>query len=266
MILKNGELCSKRQIARQKQCEKITKLTGKPASEALGYPIEWEKTIDKFNRFPFDYFFKNYVHPEAWRPALENFPDLHLCLAHFGGDEWRHGPIGEWKDSPPSEWIKSIIDLTKKYNNVYTDISCFNLENELTGINDEKKKVRNALNKMLHWIRDREEYKHLRNKIIFGTDWYLTHLTSNDKGAEYGNYCRDFKMLIDQVDPTFWIRFTLVNPWSCYSMSKKKITNLKEELKTAGAYKKKLNERYDTLLKLDDEVSHIKKQLARWDA
>jgi predicted TIM-barrel fold metal-dependent hydrolase len=264
--IENGELCSKRQIASQKQREKITLLTGKPVSNALGYPRECCETTDKFRRFPFDYFFKNYVHPEAWRPVLENFPDLHLCLAHFGGDEWRRGPLSEWTDSPPSEWIKSTIDLTKKYKNVYTDIACFNLDNKINYDTEGGKKVRNTFNKMLYWMRDRDEYRHLRNKVIFGTDWYLTHLTRDDDGAEYGNYCRDFKKLIDQVDSTFWIRFTLVNPWECYSMSKEKLRWMAEALKTGGAKKNTLQENLNQLLKLDDEVCRIKEQLAKWDS
>lgn len=262
----NGVLCRKRQVARQKQLMKITSLTGKPASNASGYPENWGVTTDKFRRFPYDYFFKHYVHPEAWRPVLENFPDLHLCLAHFGGDEWRRGPISEWNDTPPSDWINSIVDLTKKYKNVYTDISCFNLEEKLTGDNFEDKKVRHTLSKMFYWIRDRDEYKHLRNKVIFGTDWYLTHLTRSDDGAKYDNYCRDFKKLIDQVDPTFWVRFTLVNPWSCYSMSSKILFQMKRALKDAKADKGKLEKEYKKLAKLDNEVSSIREQLAKWDS
>lgn len=263
--MKNGVLCRKRYLARQKQLMKIASLTGKPASNAPCYPEEWGVNTGKFNRFLYDYFFKCYVHPEAWRPVLENFPDLHLCLAHFGGDEWRRGPISEWNDTPPSDWINSIVDLTKKYKNVYTDISCFNLEENLTGDNFEDKKVRHTLSKMFYWIRDRDEYKHLRNKVIFGTDWYLTHLTRSDDGAKYDNYCRDFKKLIDQVDPTFWVRFTLVNPWSCYSMSKGKLRKMADTLKAAGAIESVLYERLDRLLKLDDEVSCIKEQLTKWD-
>lgn len=263
--IQNGELCLKRQAARQMQQNKIMLLTRKPASNATGCPTEWQGTIDKYRRFPFDYFFKNYVHPEAWRPVLENFPDLHLCLAHFGGDEWRRGPISAWTNSPPGDWIKSTIDLTMKYKNVYTDISCLNLDNELSDDNNEGRKVRNTLSKMLYWMRDRDDYKHLRNKVIFGTDWYLTHLTRTDDGAEYGNYCRDFKKFIDQIDSTFWIRFTLVNPWLCYSMSKKKLEMMKKFLQNAGADKKALTEQYEKLLKLDDEVSRIKEQLENWD-
>lgn len=263
--IENGEVCRKRQIARQKQREKVIHLTGKPASTAPGCPEEWGETTDKYRRFPLDYFYKHYVHPEAWRPVLENFPDLHLCLAHFGGDEWRCGPINEWNDGPPSDWIKSTIDLTKKYSNVYTDISCFNLDEGLKD-DGEGRKVWNTLNKMLYWMRDKDEYKHLRNKVIFGADWYLTHLTRTDDGAKYGNYCREFKKLIDQVDATFWIRFTLVNPWSCYSMSKIKIKNMREALSDAGSDKSKTQKNFDSIFKLDDEVSRIREQLSKWDS
>lgn len=261
-----GRLSERRQIALHKQREKVMRLTGKPASKALGYPEEWGEITDKYHRFPFDYFYKYYVHPEAWRPVLENFPEMHLCLAHFGGEEWRRGPISQWNNRPPSEWLKSVIDLTKTYDNVYTDISCFNLNNSLFNDNGEGKKVRDTFTIMLRWIRDNDEYKHLKNKVVFGTDWYLTHLTRKDDGAEYGNYCRNFKKLIDLVDPTFWVRFTLINPWTFYSMSKEKITNIKEDLKTAGADKKALNEQYEKMFELDDEVSQIKKQLLKMDS
>ena len=173
--------------------------------------------------------------------------------------------MSEWSDSPPSEWIKSTIDLTKKYKNVYTDISCFNLDKEINDDHEDGRKVRNTFNKMLYWMRDRDEYRHLQNKVIFGTDWYLTHLTRDDDGAEYGNYCRDFKKLIDQVDSTFWIRFTLVNPWKCYSMSKDKLRTMKNSLIKADANESTVLKRYNQLLKLDDEVSRIKEQLAKWD-
>ena len=267
--IEDGQLSSRRNTALQKQKQKVSQLiksSGRQPSNALGYPKEWGETTDTKRRFPMDYFFKYYVHPEAWRPVLENFPDLHLCLAHFGGDEWRRGPISSWSGSPPSEWIKSIVDLTKTYKNVYTDISCFDLTNTLDGEEDKSKCVRNTLNKMLHWMRDKDEYKHLKNKVLFGTDWYLTHLTRTDEGAEYGHYCRDFKRLIDQVDATFWIRFTLVNPWNCYSMTKEKLLKMFDALKKAGAKNDALNKNLDQLLKLDDEVSRIKEQLVKWDA
>ncbi len=255
-----------REKYRSKQYEKLQKIAAethktvpifKPGSDVY---IGFDNTDSK-ERGGHDYFFKNYVHPEAWRPVLENFPKLHLCLAHFGGNEWRRGPLSAWTDSPQSEWIKSIIDLTKTYDNVYTDISCFNLDNELFNDNEEGKTVRHTFSRMLCWIRDRGEYRHLRKKIIFGTDWYLTHLTRKDDSAKYGNYCREFKKLIDQVDPILWIRFTLINPWTCYSMNQNKLKKMCSALKAYGTKESILYENLEQLLKLDSEISRIKEQL-----
>jgi hypothetical protein len=219
---------------------------------------------DKKQRSEQDYFFKNYVHPEGWRAVLENFPDLHLCLAHFGGDEWKRGPLSAWQSRPPSEWISSTVKLTKKYPHVYTDISCFNLAGALVGGRGER--VSQTLTKMLCWMRENDEYKHLKNKVIFGTDWYLTHLSRTDEGGQYTTYCRDFKKLLDSVDPTFWIRFSLVNPWSCYSMNKEKVRMMKDALIKAGSNETTVLRQCDKLLILDDEVTRIKEQLAQWDA
>ena len=255
-----------REKHRSKQYEKLQKIATethtkvpiiKPGSDVY---VGFDNTDSK-ERGEHDYFFKNYVHPEAWRPVLEYFPDLHLCLAHFGGNEWRRGPLSAWTDSPQSEWIKSIIDLTKTYDNVYTDISCFNLDNELFDDNEEGKKVRHTFNRVLYWIRDRDEYRHLRKKIIFGTDWYLTHLTRKDDSAKYGNYCREFKKLIDQVDPTLWIRITLINPWTCYSISQNKLKKMCSALLVGDAKESGLYSNLDKLLKLDSEISQIKEQL-----
>jgi predicted TIM-barrel fold metal-dependent hydrolase len=256
---------AKKAIQRKKLQASLAGTSLQP-SNAEGAPVPWGESTDKKERFDQDYFFKRYVSPEAWRPVLENFPDLHICLAHFGGDEWRRGTLADWNDGPASDWINSTVDLTKKFKYCYTDISCFNLDNPLVGEDKNSgRTVRTTFNRMLHWMRDKDEYKHLRNKVIFGTDWYLTHLTRGDAGAEYGNYCREFKRMIDEVDPTFWIRFTLVNPWTCYSFTKEKLSNMKEALCDAGANKGNAKKALDKLWALDDEVARIKGQLEQWD-
>jgi len=65
------------------------------------------------------------------------------------------------------------------------------------------------------------------------------------------------------VDSTFWIRFTLVNPWECYSMSKEKLRWMAEALKKGGAKKNTLKKILNYLLKLGDEISRIKEQLTK---
>lgn len=94
-------------------------------------PVEQIPSHEQLITDPKFYFYENYVSPKAWEPVLENFPELHLCLAHFGGDEWRQGNKNDWLEKPPSHWIQGIVDLTKKYRNVYTDISCLNLSDKL---------------------------------------------------------------------------------------------------------------------------------------
>ncbi len=49
-------------------------------------------------------------------------------------------------------------------------------------------------------------------------------------------------------------------------MSKEKLSKMCDALKAAGAKENDLYENHDRLLKLDDEVSRIKEQLAKWDA
>ena len=169
------------------------------------------------------------------------------------GDEWLRGSFSDWQNEPQSEWIGSVIDLTRRYPNLYTDISCFNLDNKL--LNDKEHCVRDSFGMMLKWIRDDENYKHLRHKIIFGTDWYLTHLTRSDSGAAYGNYCRAFKRLLDSIDESFWVQFTMINPWKFYGMSKVKVDNIASALKLAGADEAALTEKVNQLRAVDKEVN-----------
>jgi len=58
---------------------------------------------------PLGYFYDKYVHPKNWREVLSINPNLRLCLAHFGGDEWSKGG-GE-----ASDWVQEIIALTKEF-------------------------------------------------------------------------------------------------------------------------------------------------------
>jgi len=161
-----------------------------------------------------NYFYQNYVHPDNWLPVLDQYPQLRLCLAHFGGNSvWQ-------KDDDPlaREWIKSIVELTHKYQNVYTDISGLNIYDE--------KVIRPALRTLLEMIQHgHKKYAHLKYKLIFGSDWYYSSLT--DGAMNYGKYCEDFKLLFDDVDDTgnLWDHVSLFNPWTFYLGPNKKSTN-----------------------------------------
>jgi hypothetical protein len=163
--------------------------------------------------------------------VLEYFPQLRLCLSGFGGNsEWQ---CAGWFDNgssdvnelvPTRQWLRCIIKLTAKYENVYADLS---------GLNIYDDKVRSGLLEMLRLIQDEknEEFKHLKNKLIFGSGWYLTSLTDVSKGGRsvgdrvpishtYSNYCREFKTLFSiadmEVNGTLWERVSLINAWNFY--------------------------------------------------
>jgi hypothetical protein len=222
---------------------------------------------DNINKNPeLDYFFKTYGHPANWKIVLEHFPKLHLCLAHFGGDlEWGDKSMAEWayassKGMPTREWINTIIYLINYYDNVYTDISCLNIFNDnirvalkhmlslinnSTSINISLKSLIAQIKKLFYnngkqrgtqnSANDEKPinpFERLKDKLIFGSDWYLTYLTPIAENAEYSNYCRAFKKLFYEVDNTgeLWERVSLINPWKCYSLSIDKLRNMRNAL------------------------------------
>jgi predicted TIM-barrel fold metal-dependent hydrolase len=63
--------------------------------------------------------------PDNYKPVMRAFPDLRICLAHFGGPaEWdRH--INGPRDPDDPTWLTKIRDLITSgdYPNLYTDVS-----------------------------------------------------------------------------------------------------------------------------------------------
>jgi len=142
-----------------------------------------------------NYFNDNYVHPKAWRKVLEKYPRLKLCLAHFGGSEFSKG-LG-------SSWVTEIIALTKEYPNVYTDIACWDI--------DECKDV---LTELLISI----EYAHLRKKLLFGTDWYMTLVALG--GKPYKKFFEEAWDMFMEIPggEELWGDCTFVNPFRFYGL------------------------------------------------
>jgi len=135
------------------------------------------------------YFNKQFVSPEAWKPVLEKWPNLRLCLAHYGGDK----PLGR-------KWGEEILKMmkTRKYPNLYSDISS---SFGIPEFRDHFKKVIQA-------------NKHLRSRILFGTDWYMTVMDNVD----YMKFCKEAKDFLDSFDTGLWVRFTLINPIKFYKL------------------------------------------------
>ncbi|MBL3573219.1 amidohydrolase [Rhodovulum sulfidophilum] len=103
--------------------------------------------------------------PVAHVPVLRAFPDLRLCLAHFGGDRDWLSYLGEGLDPLDPEarrrnWAISIADMIESgaYPNLFTDISytLFRFA---------------ACMPLLKLFLERER---LASRILFGSDFYMT--------------------------------------------------------------------------------------------
>jgi predicted TIM-barrel fold metal-dependent hydrolase len=190
------------------------------------------------------YFWDNYVHPKEWRKVLQIFPKLKLCLAHFGGDEWNKGS--------GSDWISEITSLTKEYPNVYTDFSCWTLE---------------SCKESFAQVLTNKQNGHLRDKILFGTDWYMKLLTPGAKS--YRKFCEEFWEFFQELPDgkDLWQRFTFINPFAFYGFFDKKegaqgdkLDNLTSALKRSKCDKYKLDDHYACIRRVQKEYDRVKNQ------
>jgi predicted TIM-barrel fold metal-dependent hydrolase len=107
-----------------------------------------------------------------WKRVLEAthengellFSELTLCFAHFGIQ----------KDKK-TEWREAIIELTKKYPNVYTDISC----------NDMTVEYYSKLGKLFN-DKNPQFYK----RVMFGSDFSINMLSTD--ATSYNQYLKAF--------------------------------------------------------------------------
>lgn len=106
---------------------------------------------------------------KGWSEVLSQYPNLKLCFAHFGslkGDD----------NQPLATWRKTIIELTQKYDYVYTDFSCSEGDDYYKELNADI---------------DREDQTHLKDKILFGTDFSI-NLFANENEKSYNGYLKRY--------------------------------------------------------------------------
>lgn len=97
--------------------------------------------------------------PDNYRRVMDSFPQLRICLAHFGGiSEWRKHLDGDRGIGNPT-WLDKILDLMKSgnYPNLYTDISytIFNFQENAP------------------FLKILLEDKDIAPKVLFGSDFYM---------------------------------------------------------------------------------------------
>jgi len=130
----------------------------------------------------------NPVHlKQLWGSSAPDLSQLKICLGHFGGEnEWledknllkfweKSKPVEEepftnyldldqdWFGEKRNKWFLIIMELLRKYPNVYADIS-FTLHDA---------RIYEVLKKILL-------FEHVRNKILFGTDYYVVSSVADE--------------------------------------------------------------------------------------
>lgn len=100
-----------------------------------------------------------YADPDNYKIVMDRYPDLRICLAHFGGSsEWKRY-LGNKNTTNDPSWVSKICDLLRSdYPNLYTDISytIFNYEKNIP--------------KMKELISKDER---ISSRVLFGSDFYM---------------------------------------------------------------------------------------------
>lgn len=186
------------------------------------------------------YFNEQFVSPDAWRKVLDQAVNgvplntLHLCLAHLGGDT----NLG-------LEWGKQIVKMIKgqKYPNLYADISS----------SFDSEKFRDYFKEIMQG----PDGKLIEDRILFGTDWYLTLLD----GVDYTEFCLTAKNALDEYNTSLWPKFTQYNPYKFYRLEEqiKRIADnivKRRQIMDINDSIKPLKD--ETIAEIDKEVAYIK--------
>ncbi|MBI9067255.1 MAG: amidohydrolase family protein [Salinivirgaceae bacterium] len=103
--------------------------------------------------------YNDYGNPKHFLPAVKK--GLRIDFAHLGSVD------------PSYKWAETIIEYINKYENVYSDLSCYTKTSELKPIIKK------------FWNTDK-----VKSRIMFGSDFDVMYFT--DKKITYEQYCRNF--------------------------------------------------------------------------
>ena len=113
-----------------------------------------------------DYMADRYTDPRAYLPVLQKFPDLRICLAHFGGQhDWKSYVEAGPDYRRDQNWQVQIRDMigSGHYSGLWTDISytLFHFEDYIPFLR-------------LFLTADTRAADRLRRRTLFGSDFYMT--------------------------------------------------------------------------------------------
>lgn len=129
---------------------------GKITKDMLVHP----KTGIKLERKNKQEFANYFTDPKNYKYLLKDFPELRICLAHFGGcSEWEKYMRTRWDERMEKGWFSVILDLIKNHSHVYADVSY-----TMHDVNFH------PLLKVI--LQDPK----IRSKVLFGSDFYMVEI------------------------------------------------------------------------------------------
>jgi type VI secretion system Hcp family effector len=185
-------LCATKQIPITCHCSRGGMTTH---DMARYYEHEFPNSANAPINFKISWFLNEFVSPYAWEKVLNQFNDLTLCLAHFGGEDfWYESSKANrapakvfWQDLDdldPNNWIAGFLHLMKTYPNFYVDLSYFMFKPEMIGY------FKKAL--MYH--------PEVKKRLLFGTDWWMYTMEGEYSSDSYLRYVENFSKAILTLD------------------------------------------------------------------
>jgi uncharacterized protein len=101
-------------------------------------------------------------HPMQYESVLKKYPQMNVCLAHWGSEVSWH----QYLENPKSKtnWFNIINEMMKEHSNLYTDIS-FTL-------NDTR-----FFSVLKVFLYDEK----IKEKVLFGSDYYMVETKSSER-------------------------------------------------------------------------------------
>lgn len=106
--------------------------------------------------------YSEFGNPANFESVVQKYPKLKIDFAHMGSSD------------PTHEWGKKVVEMINKYDNVYTDLSCYTDPNDLKYVKEN------------YW----DKNPRLHTKVMFGSDFDVMFLTGK---VTMESYYKSFK-------------------------------------------------------------------------
>lgn len=119
--------------------------------------------------------YNGFAGPAGWELVLAQYPDLRLCLGHFGH---LHG-VGNDPTQPSLDgWPRRFVDLIDRYPNVYADVG-----NSKLPLSEKYKVAFVALLQALLGGDDPDDVEmKRRRRLLYGSDFWMNTMSPGHKG------------------------------------------------------------------------------------